>query len=252
MKKKYDSDIKNNVNKLLDRIIIVLIVLIVISGVFLLIRKEEYNKTVIEVNDSKLSVGAIEKEISVKEEIDSLKKKYKNNDVIGILSIDDEINTPIAQTKDNQFYLKKSLSLQRSVLGAVFMDYRVNKDSKQINIYGHNSTKYKPPFNALEGYLKEDYFNEHKSISLKIDNEIKKYEIFSIVLADKKSTEEHMNLNYKKDSDWLSHFNRLKKRSIYKTNIELNENDKVLVLQTCLFGKYKGKLMVVVARLVEE
>ena len=66
MKKKYDSDIKNNVNKLLDRIIIVLIVLIVISGVFLLIRKEEYNKTVIEVNDSKLSVGAVEKEISVK------------------------------------------------------------------------------------------------------------------------------------------------------------------------------------------
>ena len=46
MKKKYDSDIKNNVNKLLDRIIIVLIVLIVISGVFLLIRKEEYNKTI--------------------------------------------------------------------------------------------------------------------------------------------------------------------------------------------------------------
>lgn len=252
MKKKYDSDIKNNVNKLLDRIIIVLIVLIVISGVFLLIRKEEYNKTVIEVNDSKLSVGAVEKEISVKEEIDSLKKKYKNDEVIGILSIDDEINTPIVQTKDNQFYLKKSLSLQRSVLGAVFMDYRVNKDSKQINIYGHNSTKYKPPFNVLEGYLKEEYYNEHKSISLKIDNEVKKYEIFSIVLADKKSTEEHMNLNYKKDSDWLSHFNRLKKRSIYKTNIELNENDKVLVLQTCLFGKYKGKLMVVVARLVEE
>ena len=75
MKKKYDSDIKNNVNKLLDRIIIVLIVLIVISGVFLLIRKEEYNKTIIEINDSKLSVGAVEKEISVKEEIDSLKKK---------------------------------------------------------------------------------------------------------------------------------------------------------------------------------
>ena len=66
MKKKYNSDIKNNVNKLLDRIIIVLIVMIVISGIFLLIKKEEYNKTVIEVNESKLSVGAIEKEISVK------------------------------------------------------------------------------------------------------------------------------------------------------------------------------------------
>lgn len=248
--KKKNNNIKQNINKLLDRVIIVLIVMIVISGVFLLLRKEEYNNTVNEVNDSKLDIK--KEEISVKDEIDELKKKYNNDEVIAILNIDDEINTPVAQTNDNQFYLKKSLSLKKSVLGSVFMDYRVNKDSKQINIYGHNSTKYKPPFNALEGYLKKDYFNEHRNISLKIDNEIKKYEIFSIVLANKKSTEEHMNLNYKKDSDWLSHFNRLKKRSIYKTNIELNENDKVLVLQTCLFGKYKGKLMVVVAKLIEE
>ena len=247
---KKNNNIKQNINKLLDRVIIVLIVMIVISGVFLLLRKEEYNNTVNEVNDSKLDIK--KEEISVKDEIDELKKKYNNDEVIAILNIDDEINTPVAQTNDNQFYLKKSLSLKKSVLGSVFMDYRVNKDSKQINIYGHNSTKYKPPFNTLEGYLKKDYFNEHRNISLKIDNEVKKYEIFSIVLADKKSTEEHMNLNYKKDSDWLKHFNRLKKRSIYKTNIELNENDKVLVLQTCLFGKYKGKLMVVVARLVEE
>lgn len=247
---KKNNNIKQNINKLLDRVIIVLIVMIVISGVFLLLRKEEYNNTVNEVNDSKLDIK--KEEISVKDEIDELKKKYNNDEVIAILNIDDEINTPVAQTNDNQFYLKKSLTLKKSVLGSVFMDYRVNKDSKQINIYGHNSTKYKPPFNALEGYLKKDYFNEHRNISLKIDNEIKKYEIFSIVLANKKSTEEHMNLNYKKDSDWLSHFNRLKKRSIYKTNIELNENDKVLVLQTCLFGKYKGKLMVVVAKLIEE
>lgn len=248
--KKKNNDIKKSINSLLDKIIIVLIVMIVISGIFLLIRNEEYNNTINEVNESKLDIK--DEEISVKDEIDELKNKYNNDEIIAILSIDNEINTPVAQTKDNQFYLKKSLSLKKSVLGSVFMDYRVNKDSKQINIYGHNSTKYKPPFNTLEGYLKKDYFNEHKNISLKIDNEIKKYEIFSIVLADKKSTEEHMNINYKTDLEWLKHFNRLKNRSIYKSNIELNENDKVLVLQTCLFGKNKGKLMVVVAKLIEE
>lgn len=248
--KKKNNDIKKSINSLLDKIIIVLIVMIVISGIFLLIRNEEYNNTINEVNESKLDIK--DEEISVKDEIDELKNKYNNDEIIAILNIDNEINTPVAQTKDNQFYLKKSLSLKKSVLGSVFMDYRVNKDSKQINIYGHNSTKYKPPFNTLEGYLKKDYFNEHKNISLKIDNKIKKYEIFSIVLADKKSTEEHMNINYKTDSEWLKHFNRLKNRSIYKSNIELNENDKVLVLQTCLFGKNKGKLMVVVAKLIEE
>ena len=99
------------------------------------------------------------------------------------------------------------------------MNYRVDKDSKQINIYGHNHSnkRYNPPFKILEGYLKKDYFEEHRIIELKIDNEAQKYEIFSIVIADIVGTEEHMKLKYKKDSGWLKHFNRLKNRSIYKT-----------------------------------
>ena len=39
------------------------------------------------------------------------------------------------------------------------MDYRQNLDSKQINIYGHNSTKYNPPFKILENYLNKEYYD---------------------------------------------------------------------------------------------
>lgn len=35
------------------------------------------------------------------------------------------------------------------------MDYRHNSDSKQINIYGHNSVRYDVPFKELEGYIKK-------------------------------------------------------------------------------------------------
>lgn len=242
---------KEKLNKLYNKIIVLLVICIIVSGSILLFKKEEYNNTTIEIEESILNNEEIVIEESIESQINSLKSKYSNNDIIAILSIDDEINTPIAQGKDNQYYLKRSLSLKRSVIGSVFMDYRVDSSSKQINIYGHNSTKYNPPFKTLEGYLNEKYYNEHRTITLKIDNEIKEYEIFSIVLADKSSTEEHMNIKYKTNNEWLNHFNRLKNRSIYDSDITLNENDSIIVLQTCLFGSNKGKLMVVVGKLKE-
>ena len=39
--------------------------------------------------------------------------------------------------------------------------------------------------------------------------------------------------------------------SIFKTDTKLTENDKIIVLQTCLFGKYKGKLMLVIGKRVD-
>ena len=244
---------KNNKRNFIFNILIIILSLIVIISFALLIqKKKEEERTLIEIDESKLvkPTNSVEKPISVEEEISNLKKKYNNNDIIGILNIDGLIYTPVVQTKDNQYYLKHSLSKKKSVIGSVFMDYRVNKDSKQINIYGHNHSnkKYNPPFKSLENYLNEDYFNSHNNIELKIDNEVLRYEIFSVVIADKVGTEEHMKLNYRKDSDWLKHFNRLKNRSIYKSDVTLNNSDKIIALQTCIYGKYAGKLLVVVGK----
>lgn len=255
-KKTNSKDIKkdNKRNIIFNVLIVILSIIVVVSFILLIQKKKEEERTLIEIDESKLVIpdNNVEKQVSTEEEISNLKKKYNNNDVIGILNIDDVIYTPVVQAKDNQYYLKYSLSKKRSIIGSVFMDYRVNRDSKQINIYGHNHSnkKYNPPFRVLENYLNEDYFNSHKNIELKIDNEVLKYEIFSIVIADKVGTEEHMKLKYKKNSDWLKHFNRLKNRSIYKSNVTLNEEDKIIVLQTCIYGKYAGKLLVVVGRKV--
>lgn len=248
------KDNKTNKKKLIYNILIVVLLIIVIISFILLIKKNKEEKETIKEIQESILVKPKETEDtqskSVKEEITDLQKKYNNKDVIGILSIDDEIYTPVAQSKDNQYYLKYSLSKKRSAIGSTFMDYRLNKDSKQINIYGHNHSnkKYNPPFKTLENYLKKDYFENHKYIELKIDNEIQKYEIFSIVIGEKVGTEEHMNIKYNSDNEWLKHFNRLKNRSIYKTNVKLNKEDKIIILQTCLFGKYRNKLMLVVGK----
>lgn len=57
-----------------------------------------------------------------------------------------------------------------------------------------------------------------------------------------------MKFNYKTNEEWLSHFNRMKKRSLYKIDSDIIETDNILVLQTCIYGKYKGKLLIVVAK----
>lgn len=243
-----------NLKRLFNILIIVLVIVIITTTILLISKKKEEKETFTEVKESTIPYVEEEKEeISIEDEIKELKNSYNNNDIIGIISIKGgDLNTPVVQTKDNQYYLKYSLTKKRSIIGAVFMDYRVNSNSKQINIYGHNSTKYKPPFQKLEKYLEKSYYKNHNILELKVNNEKKLYEIFSIVIADKVGTEEHMNIKYKTDKEYYNHFKRLKNRSLYDTGVNIEESDNVLVLQTCIYGKYKGKLLVIVAKKVKE
>lgn len=243
-----------NLKRLFNILIIVLVIVIITTTILLISKKKEEKETFTEVKESTIPYVEEEKEeISIEDEIKELKNSYNNNDIIGIISIKGgDLNTPVVQTKDNQYYLKYSLTKKRSIIGAVFMDYRVNSNSKQINIYGHNSTKYKPPFQKLEKYLEKSYYKDHNILELKVNNEKKVYEIFSIVIADKVGTEEHMNIKYKTDKEYYNHFKRLKNRSLYDTGVNIEESDNVLVLQTCIYGKYKGKLLVIVAKKIKE
>lgn len=184
---------------------------------------------------------------SVLDEINSVKSKYNNDNIVGLLDLENtDYSIPIVKYTDNDYYLSHSLYNKKSKIGSTFIDYRVNLDSKQINIYGHNSTKYDTPFKLLESYLDEDFVKENKYIELKIGNEKRIYEVFSVIIAKESSKEEHMKLSYNDSNEWLDHFNRLKDKSIYDLDVTLEDKDNILVLQTCLFGRYSGKLLVVV------
>lgn len=238
---------------LLDIIIYVFIVVVMICLVLLYFKRREDTETIKEIKET-----VVPKEIeiidekTVKDYISDLQIKFNNSDIKGILNIDGlDVNIPIVKGKDNNYYLKHAVNKKKSVIGSVFIDYRNNTNSRQINIYGHNSTKFNPPFKVLEGYLDKDYYNEHKYFEFMVNDETRKYEIFSVIVANKDSSEEHMQFSYKKDSDWLKHFQRLQKKSKYKINVTVNKNDKIIVLQTCIFGRYHDKLLVIVGKEIE-
>lgn len=254
-KNKKDNKKKNNVienstiisfikNHFLDIIIIILILVITYSSVIYIDNKTTEKNTIKEIESTNITENNSK---SVSDEINELKDKFSNEDITAILKIDDILYTPIAQGSDNQYYLKHSLYKNKSVIGSTFMDYRVNRDSKQINIYGHNHSRLNPPFKILASYVNENFYKEHKFIKLKIDNETYVYQIFSVALLEKVSTSEHMNISYNTNEEWLSHFNRLKNSSIFDIDAKIDENSKILVLQTCMFGKYRKKLLVISA-----
>lgn len=238
---------------ILDIIIYVFILVVMVCLVLLYFKRQEDNETIKEIEET-----VVPKEIeiidekTVKDYISDLQIKFNNSDIKGILNIGGlDVNIPIVKGKDNDYYLRHAVTKKKSVIGSVFIDYRNNTNSRQINIYGHNSTKFNPPFKVLEGYLNKDYYNEHKYFEFMVNDETRKYEIFSVIVADKDSSEEHMQFSYKKDSDWLKHFQRLQKKSKYKINVTVNKNDKIIVLQTCIFGRYHDKLLVIVGKEIE-
>ena len=246
---------KKNLNIIFDIIITIIIIAIIVLSILLYFKKKEEAKTRQELIEAviprKILTDESTDDQSIKNEIDELKIKYNNSDVYGILSIgSQDTSIPIVKGSDNDYYLNHSITKEDSIIGSVFVDYRHDVTSRQINIYGHNSGNYDPPLRILEKYLfNEEYFRSNPSLELKIDNKVRKYQIFSVYPAEKKSKEEHMQFDYQNEIDWLMHFERMHQRSLYKTDIVFSENDNVLVLQTCiLYGKYQNKVLVVVAK----
>ena len=178
-------------------------------------------------------------ENSKKYDLDYFKEYFNNNDIVGTIKIDDtSINNFIVKGVDNKYYLNHSIDKKYDVKGSIFLDYRVDLNSKQINIYGHNSNYYKDlPFHELESYLNKNFYNTHRYIKIwdGINDNI--YEIFSIQLVT--NDYEHMNV-FPKDVN--NHLEKISK-SIYETGVDINMNDQILVLQTCSYTP-KGYIVI--------
>ena len=105
-------------------------------------------------------------ELSTDIDLQEKREEYHNNDIVARLEIPDLFNILIVHGTDNEFYLNHDLSRKKDIKGTEYLDYRVTTESKQINIYGHNSRTYNIPFRKLEKFLDKKYFDEHEYIVL--------------------------------------------------------------------------------------
>lgn len=248
--------VKKNITR---RITLVAIIIMLIIASYYSMEKyhDNYQKTEVASNINNEQIDALEQVTATKNKIEELQANYHNEDIKAILSIENinQFSYPVAQTTNNEYYLNHNYYGEDDSLGAIYTDYRVELDSSsKILIYGHSSTKRDVPFNQLENYYDEDYYQNHKYINLATKTNIYRYEIFSVYVETNDFT--YMNMNFDDDEEWYRHLLKLKSKSFHQNDIELSRDDEILIMQTCSnhpdYQKYSKKYLLIVSRRVKE
>lgn len=220
--------------------ILFVIFIIICSGIFLL-----FNTTSLkEVRDQKAKeqitkeyheiVSSVAKEEKTDNIIQQYQQAFHNSDIIGRLSIENtNLDVPVAQSGDNDYYLNHLLDKSVNSLGSVYLDYRNKTTDRKIIIYGHNSENVYTEFNMLENYTHSSYYHTHSIINFQTENNFYQYKIFSIYIAT--DDFQHVNLNYN-SYDYAKHLAWLETQSLYDTGVEVNGYDHIIILQTCYFS----------------
>ena len=166
-----------------------------------------------------------------------------NQDIVGHIKIPNtKIDYSLVKTTDNKYYLNHNIKKETDPLGAVFIDYRNKLSDKKILIYGHNSKTKDAPLKELENYLDHTYFKNNDLIYLTLEKNKYTYKIFSVILIDKDNYT-YTKLNYT-PSEYLNHLNWLKDTSIHKSNIELEPDSHIIIIQTCNYYPKESFLLI--------
>ena len=163
-------------------------------------------------------------------------KLYKiNSDVIGWIIVENtNINYPIVQTNNNDFYLNHSFDKKKNGAGWVFMDYRNNfsEIDKNTIIYAHgrmNNTM----FGSLRKVLNKSWYNNPQNyiINLSTESYNSLWQIFSVYKIP--TTSDYLQIKFSTDDEYLKWLNNLKDRSIYDFKTTISSENKIISLSTC-------------------
>ena len=216
------------IDKLFNKIILVLIIIVMFLGLYSLY-------------DSYPIYDEIKNTEKVKIYNPINNSEYANEHIIGWLKIDNTIiDYPVMQGSDNNTYLNLNYKDEYSYSGSIFLDYRNNSDlSDDMNIiYGHNMS-YKIMFSELKYYKNKEYFNTHNKGKLYIKDTI--YEIDILLYKE---------VNEKDDIPYnLYLYKNNYNKKIYKVLMNKKGNiNKILILSTCKKGN-KNKRIILVCKL---
>lgn len=156
------------------------------------------------------------------------------------------IDYPVVQGKDNDYYLNHDFNKDYLASGSIFMDYRNDfENDKSIIIYGHHMRN-KTMFGELANFKDESFFNENNKIEIEYKGKTYTYEIFSVYIAD--SSEDFLEINFNNDSEYEDYLDTIVNKSLFKTNTNVTSKDKIITLYTCSY-EFNGARTIVNAKL---
>ena len=166
-------------------------------------------------------------------EIDLEALRQRNPDVIGwILLPDTDINYPIMQGTDNDYYLNHTWLGEKNAVGSIFMEHRNRPDFTEYNtiLYGHNMIN-GSMFSDLRHYTGERFHKDHPYVYVVTDDGVLRYEIFSAYQAELGSTT--YGLSFRQEDTKKEFLIHALRSSKFDMGIPPELTDRILTLSTC-------------------
>ena len=185
--------------------------------------------------------------------------QQENADVKGWIRIDNtNINYPLLQATDNDYYLTHNYKKEKSSYGSIFINSNCNIKDNNSNliIYGHDM-KDNQMFKDLLNYQDENFYKEHPIITIATEETEQEYQIvcaFKSRVFYKDETNVfrfYQYYNFNDENKYNEYINNCKKIQLYDTGIQANFGEQLITLITCEYSQENGR-MVVVAKCKKE
>ncbi len=186
-----------------------------------------------------------------------------NQDAVGVLRIPElELFTPLLRNRSSpDYYLWKNIYGDYSRYGNPYMDYRCSISegnlSKNTIIYGHN-THDKLGFNKLTDYMSISGYRKAPVVTLETLYEKTRWKVFAVILTNSTSAADRGHLfrylipDFSTNAEFMELIDGIEERSMIRTEVEVEPDDKILTLYTCYQNIFEGGRLVVFARLLRD
>lgn len=156
-----------------------------------------------------------------------------NSDTVGFIKVNGtNINYPVVQTDDNDYYLTHAYDKSKNSAGWVFADFRndMKNFDKNTIIYAHgrlNNTM----FGSLKGILNSKWYDNKNNYVVKFSTPYENtlWQVFSVYSI--KAESYYITTSF--GDDYGDFLKTIKNRSLKDFNTDVSTNDKVLTLSTC-------------------
>lgn len=191
-------------------------------------------------------------------QLEELQKE--NEERIGWLEIEGtNINYPVLQASDNDYYLTHNYKKEKSSTGSIFLDkdFDLINGSSNYLIYGHRS-KSGLMFEDLMKYAKEDFYKEHTKVKFTTNKDDSLYEILSVFYSrvyyksEKNVFRYYYFVNANNEQEYNDFVNNAKKVSLYDTSVTANYGEQLLTLSTCEYSQEDGRFAIVCKKVENE
>ena len=229
--------------KNIKKIIPILIILICLVGVFYSV----YNivRWKLDISENITIKKQIDESIRITKNIETEEPVYEidfnelrkiNNDLVGYIKVNGtDIGYTVVKGNDNNYYLDHNFEKRYNKAGWIFADYHNKFDGsdKNIIVFGHNMRD-GSMFGSLKNILDENWYNnkDNHIVYLITETGTYCYKVFSTYISEPE--EYYLTTDFATNDAFDLFIKELKNRSNRKYDVEVNSNDLILTLSSCI------------------